>query len=534
MTDIILKGYYPQTWKHARVVAILKPGKKATEPSSYRAISLLCCLYKLLERLILTRITPYIDSAIPVQQAGFRSRRDTTEQVLALTSHIEAGFEKKLKTGAVLIDLSAAYDTVWTGGLMLKLAKIIPCKKILNILSLMTGTRQFHVVLGGQKSKSRKIKNGVPQGSVIAPSLFNIYISDMPDTKSNKLGYADDWALTYQSTKWAEIEETLSADTTTLKEYFDVWYLKMNTTKSVTTAFHLNNHDANRTLKINVHGSTLPSEMNPKYLGVTLDKRLTYRKHLEGCANKIAKRNCILSKLARTTWGASQTVLRTSTIALCNSVAEYCAPVWTRSSHTQLIDIKLRESMRKIGGCLKSTPTQWLPVISSIAPPHIRREEANQKMIMKIEDMPDNIPLKQIFNSAPITSRLKSRKPFYKSKLEGFSANDKWREEWEENTPNGGDLIDDPVEPLPGFKTMQRKYWVTTNRLRTRHARTAYTLHKWNIRESPICQRCGGGPETTEHIVLQCPLTKLEGGFSTVHEADDKLVSWIDKLNLEV
>ena len=440
----------------------------------------------------------------------------------------------KLKTGAVLIDLSAAYDTVWTQGLMLKLAKIIPCKKILKILNVMTGTRQFHVVLGGQKSKTRKIRNGVPQGSVIAPTLFNIYISDMPDTKSFKLGYADDWALTHQSTKWPEIEQTLSADTSRLKEYFDRWYLKMNTTKSVTSTFHLNNHESNKSLKVNVNGSILPAEKNPKYLGVTLDRQLTYRRHIEGCANKIAKRNCLIKKLARTTWGAPQTVLRTSTLALCYSAAEYCAPVWTRSTHTHLIDTKLREAMRTIGGCLKSTPIQWLPVVSSIAPPHIRREEANQRMLQRTEDMPDNIPLKQTLKIAPTTSRLKSRKPFYRSKIYSFGAVDAWRAEWKESTPHGGDLIDDPAQPLPGIKSLKRKHWVMTNRLRTRHARTAHTMHKWKLKDSPTCQRCNNGPETTDHIVLQCPMTKLEGGFSAVHQANDNLVAWMDRLNLEV
>ena len=82
---------------------------------------------------------------------------------------------------------------------MLKLAKLIPSRKILKILSAMTGPRQFHVVIGGENSRVRKIKNGVPQGSVIAPTLFNVYISDMPTTESLKLGYADDWVLAHQS-----------------------------------------------------------------------------------------------------------------------------------------------------------------------------------------------------------------------------------------------------------------------------------------------------------------------------------------------
>ncbi|GFR79776.1 RNA-directed DNA polymerase from mobile element jockey-like [Elysia marginata] len=123
-----------------------------------------------------------------------------------------------------------------------------------------------------------------------------------------------------------------------------------------------------------------------------------YRKHLEGCANKIAKRNCILRKLARTTWGASQSVLQTSTLALSFNAAEYCAPAWTRSPNTKLVDVKQRESMRTVGGCLKSTPIQWLPTISSFAPPHDRRET-----IKGINDMADNIPLKQIYKEASTT-----------------------------------------------------------------------------------------------------------------------------------
>ena len=297
MTDVIDKSRYPQEWKHARVIAILKPGKPATEPSSYRPISLLCCLYKLLERILLTRITPYVNPHIPIEQAGFRPQRSTTEQVLALTCYIEAGYERKEKTGAVLIDLSAAYDTVWTGGLMLKLAKIIPCRKTLKLLQTMTGTRQFHVVLGGNESKTRKIKNGVPQGSVLAPTLFNVYINDMPATQSLKLGYADDWVLAHQSREWKELETVLSHDTTALKQFFDRWYLRMNTTKTISTTFHLNNHEAEKTLKIQAGNKTLPTDKNPKYLGVTLDRCLTYKKHLEDSAKKIATRNSLLRKL---------------------------------------------------------------------------------------------------------------------------------------------------------------------------------------------------------------------------------------------
>jgi len=93
---------------------------------------------------------------------------------------------------------------------MLKLAQIVKCKKILRMLARMTGMRRFCVCLSDDTSKTFVLRNGVPQGSVIAPTLFNVYLSDMYETKSLKFGYADGWALLYQSKDIQEIETVLS------------------------------------------------------------------------------------------------------------------------------------------------------------------------------------------------------------------------------------------------------------------------------------------------------------------------------------
>ncbi len=100
-----------KTWKKAKVVALLKPGKDPKSPKSYRPISLLCTLYKLYDRLIMTRISPAVDEQLSHDQAGFRSGRSCCGQVMNLTQFIEDGFENKLKTGAVFVDLTATYDS---------------------------------------------------------------------------------------------------------------------------------------------------------------------------------------------------------------------------------------------------------------------------------------------------------------------------------------------------------------------------------------------------------------------------------------
>ena len=158
--DVMTRAKIPKIWR--LVIAIRKPGKPIDEPTSYRPISLLCCCYKHLDRLLLTRLAPIFESVIPPEQAGFRKKRNTFDQVLALTSYIESGFQKKLKTGAVLIDLSAAYDTVWHVGFMMKLSKAIKCRTTMRLIARLISQRNVRVFLGNQVSRKRILKYGLP------------------------------------------------------------------------------------------------------------------------------------------------------------------------------------------------------------------------------------------------------------------------------------------------------------------------------------------------------------------------------------
>ena len=120
----------PKIWRRALVVAIPKPGKPVGNPKNYRPISLLCVPYKTLERRIYARAKPLVDSLLPKEQAGFRRGKSTVDQVALLTQNIEDSFEAKKKAGAVFIDLTAAYDTVWNRGLTCTLLRLLPDKHI--------------------------------------------------------------------------------------------------------------------------------------------------------------------------------------------------------------------------------------------------------------------------------------------------------------------------------------------------------------------------------------------------------------------
>jgi len=210
---------------------------------------------------------------------------------------------------------------------------------MVRMIMEMVGNRSFTLTTGnGKRSRLRRLKNDVPQGSVLAPLLFNTYIFDLPATVSRKYAYADDIAIMHADGDWQEVEGVLTNDMATVGEYLQTWKLKLSTIKTESAAFHLSNKEAKRELKVKYNNETLPFWSERKYLGVTLNRSLTCGRHLESLCKKLTSRITLLRLLAGSGWGAGATTLRIATLALVHSTAEYCAPVWCRSAHTRLID----------------------------------------------------------------------------------------------------------------------------------------------------------------------------------------------------
>ena len=151
------------------------------------------------------------------------------------------------------IDFTAAYDTVWHRGLYLKLLQIIPDVKLVRFIMAMVQNRQFVLeTSNGERSRKRNLRNGLPQGSVLAPILFNIYTADLPPTTSAKYIYADDSALGYAAGSRNVVERTLEGDLKTIKDYFQTWHLKMSQSKKICSLFHLANRLAKNEPTVNL------------------------------------------------------------------------------------------------------------------------------------------------------------------------------------------------------------------------------------------------------------------------------------------
>ena len=231
----------PKIWRRALVVAIPKPTKPIRDPKSYRPISLLCVPYKILKRLIYACVEPSIDPLLPKEQAGFQCGKSTVDQVVLLTQNIEDSFDAKKKASGVFVDLTADYNTVWHRGLICKLLRLLMDKHIIRMIMELVRNRSFTLTTRDSKqSRLCHLKNSVPQGSVLAPLLFNIYTYDLPSMISRKFAYVDNLALLHSSGNWKDLEGTLSQDISTLLAYLQTWKLKLSHTKTVTAAFYLN------------------------------------------------------------------------------------------------------------------------------------------------------------------------------------------------------------------------------------------------------------------------------------------------------
>ncbi|KAJ3608173.1 hypothetical protein NHX12_025223 [Muraenolepis orangiensis] len=266
---------------------------------------------------------------------------------------MEDGYEEGMVTGVVFVDLSAAYDTVNHRRLLSKILETTRDTRLTELIESMLENWHFFVDLGGTKSRWRRLRNGLPQGSVLAPLLFNNYTNDQPKSAdTRRFSYAEDLGIGAQATDFKVVEERLSNALAELTPYYEENHLRANPSKTQVCAFHLRNREAKRQLKVSWSGTSLEHCEHPVYLGVTLDRCLSFKTHTEKTKCKVSARNNIIRKLTGTTWGANPQTLKSTALALC-----YACPVWERAAHAKKLDPALNASCRLITGCLKSTPT---------------------------------------------------------------------------------------------------------------------------------------------------------------------------------
>ena len=413
-------GHVPQSWREADMVPIHKKGKDRAKADSYRPISLTSCVGKLMERMINTRLVWHLEknNIFTPEQAGFRQHRSTEDQVTYIAQKIEDGFQDKQQTLTVWIDLEKAFDKVWKDGLRLKLQKSGVTGCMYQWISQYLTSRKARVHVNGAYSRKKTLREGVPQGGVLSPTLFLVFINDIIGKLPRKVQgaiYADDLVLwcseEYLTTANYRLQQALNV----LEGWTKQWLVKINAKKTTYTVFSLSTKEQKATLRIN--GQTLLAEDNPTYLGVTFDRRLTWRQQSKKTEARGKVRLALMKKLAGTTWGADTSTLKRLYTGRVRPVLEYGMTAWgtTAKSNFDRVSKVQNQATRIITGAMKSTPIPKLETITGLQPLDDRRDAKILTQAAKFKRLQDH-PMKNRL-SQPTKGRLKRGSFVHQSRM---------------------------------------------------------------------------------------------------------------------
>lgn len=324
---------FPPAWKTAKVIAIRKPGKDGSIPSNYRPISLLPSLGKLFEKLLNDRLLKYTRCKLIHEQFGFRNAHSTVQQLARVTEHVAQNLNLGHHTGMVLLDVEKAFDTVWHDGLIFKLIKFNVPLPLVKIVQSYLRDRTFSVHIGSTSSANRCIPAGVPQGSILGPYLFILYLNDIPNqTRTTLACFADDTACFTSSSDTDLIISRLQLAIEKLCEYFEKWKLKLNAAKTEAVIF--SRMRKNPAKKLNIDGYSIPWNNSAKYLGLILDRKLLWTEHIAQAHLKAMKAFSALSPILNRRSHLSSSTKLAIYKTLIRPCITYGCPVWSNTCKT--------------------------------------------------------------------------------------------------------------------------------------------------------------------------------------------------------
>ena len=305
---LLFRGHYPMVWKRAMGLMILKPKKKKSDPGSFRPISLLCNLGKVLESIVTTRLYSWAESTnlLPPEQSGFRKKRSVNDRLFQLTQIVAQQFAKRQtqRLGAIFLDVEKAFDRVWHNGLRFKLLNLNLPPLLTRWISNFLKDRVVQAYIMGTTSRDVTINHGVPQGSPLSPILYLIFTHDLPPPTSKVFRsiFADDLKYFVAGPKLSTITTKLQQSMDDLAVYANQW--RLNAGKTTKLLFQRSTRYI-PDWHITLHGKTIRSVTSAKFLGITFDTTLSFTKHFHTVTNLARHRLLKLLSISTSTHGPS-------------------------------------------------------------------------------------------------------------------------------------------------------------------------------------------------------------------------------------
>ena len=293
-------GVVPDMIKIARVIPVYKAGCH-TVMSNYRPISLLSIFHKLLEKLMYKRLIKFLEknNILNENQFGFRSNRSTTQAILLIADKIQRAIEDKKISCGIFLDLSKAFDTV-DHCILLKKLDYYGIRGIANdwFQSYLSNRKQF-VTIGSASSEPQLMTCGVPQGSVLGPLLFLLYINDFNKASSvlDLHLFADDSNLFFSHKNLQTLESIVNNELSNIHEWLCANRLSLNTDKINYVLFHTVQKHITDCFSLKLNNKQISKKKCIKYLGVLIDSHLNWKEHILNLSKKLSKSIGIICKL---------------------------------------------------------------------------------------------------------------------------------------------------------------------------------------------------------------------------------------------
>ena len=324
----LTEGTFPSLFKVAQICPIYKKSDKS-KCVNYRPISLLSNLSKVFERIMYNRIEKYLETAniLYDHQFGFRKSFSTEHALMSITEQIKSNFRKKSFSCGVFVDLEKAFDTVNHSILISKLKYYGLQEPSISWLSSYLTNRSQQVSLNGQLSTSRPVTCGVPQGSILGPLLFLIYINDMNKAIKNSTVYhfADDTNLLYSHKNPKTLKKVMNKDLKALYEWLCANRLSLNVSKTEFIVFRPPKKSLSNRIVLTLNRTKIYESTKIKYLGLILDARLSWKDHICELAKKLSRS---VGMLYKSRDFCPTSILKSLYYSIFHSHLSYGLPVW--------------------------------------------------------------------------------------------------------------------------------------------------------------------------------------------------------------